>query len=100
MNRREKILALAVAMLVLALVLNFGAARIARMFTELDDTKTKLEEDLKTKELMKHRGVVARRLLDVYQAAVPAERQDVGQLALSRLAVRVGRNRPISKPPM
>jgi hypothetical protein len=67
MNRREKILAAIVAAFLVVAGLNFGTARVFRMFTDRSDRIAEIEEDLKSKEVMKHRGTVARRLLDVYE---------------------------------
>ena len=67
MNRREKILAAAVGLLVLAAVLNVGVKRIVKQFSDRRETITKLETDIEAKGTVVHRGKVANRVLKACQ---------------------------------
>lgn len=74
MNRREKILAISVGLLIVAAALNFVTARVIGMFTARTERIAELQEEINGKEVTKHRGVVARRTLDVYeQRSLPSQ---------------------------
>ncbi|MGM0486958.1 MAG: hypothetical protein ACQESR_09390 [Planctomycetota bacterium] len=76
MTRREKTLAAVVAMLVLLTGLVYGAKKVAAVLTTRSDRILELKEETDRKELLRHRGVVARRVLDEYaDRSLPGDKQ-------------------------
>ena len=74
MNRREKILAASVGILVLLTILNFGIKRVVGQFTDRREQIEKLKSDIETKELVVRRGTVAQRSLKVYnERSLPSD---------------------------
>jgi hypothetical protein len=74
MNRREKILAVSVGILVLLTILNFAVKRTIGQFTDRSEQITRLKSDIETKEVMVHRGKVAQRSLNVYnERSLPSD---------------------------
>ncbi len=67
MNRREKMLAYAVGLLVVVAGLNYGIKRVIGIFTVRSEEIATLTEEINGKEVMKHRGTVANRLLEQYR---------------------------------
>ncbi len=87
MNRREKILAICVGLLIVAAGLSYGAKKVAVVFTSRQDRIQELEHEIHGKELMAHRGAVAKRLLAQYRdRSLPSE-PEIAELRIPRLAV-------------
>ncbi len=75
MTRREQILAAAVALLVLVAGLFYGAKKITGVFISRSDRILELEQAINGKELLKHRGEVAQRVLTEYASrALPGDK--------------------------
>lgn len=75
MNRREKILAAAVGLLVLLFIANVGFKRVVNAFTSRMDTVADLESEVQKKETMMHRGKLAQRLLQTYkERSLPSDK--------------------------
>ncbi len=66
MNRRERILATVVGVMVIGAGLFYGTKNVVGIFTRRADQIKELKADINGKELLRHRGVVARRVLDQY----------------------------------
>ena len=66
MNRREKILAALVGVLVLVTVLNFAIKRIVGQFSDRMDAIAELESNIQSNEAIIHRGDIAARVLKTY----------------------------------
>ncbi|MFW6170950.1 MAG: hypothetical protein ACODAD_10710, partial [Planctomycetota bacterium] len=76
MTRREKTLAAVVAILVLFTGLGYGARKVAAVLTTRSDRILELNEEIDGKQLARHRGVVARRLLGEYDdRSLPGDKQ-------------------------
>lgn len=76
MTRREKTLAVVVALLVLLTGLIYGAKKVTTVFTTRSDRILELKQETDRKDLVRHRGVVARRVLDEYASrALPGDKQ-------------------------
>jgi hypothetical protein len=74
MNRREKMLAASVGILVLLTILNFGIKRVVGQFTDRREQIEKLKSDIETKELVVRRGTVAQGSLKVYnERSLPSD---------------------------
>ena len=75
MNRREKILAAAVGLMVLLFVANTGVKRLIGAFTSRMETVADLESEVQKRETMIERGKVAQRLLQTYkERSLPSDK--------------------------
>lgn len=76
MTRREKILAATVALLVLATGLIYGTKKIAAVFVSRADKIHELQLEVDGKQVIRHRGVLARKLLDQYaNRSLPGDKE-------------------------
>ncbi len=66
MNQRERMLAIVVGFLVVGAGLFYGTKSITKIFTSRSETIAKLQDDIDGKEVLRHRGSIARRVLDEY----------------------------------
>jgi hypothetical protein len=74
MNRREKVLAAFVGILVLLAVLNFAVKRIVSQFSDRSDQIAQLQTDIQSNETIVRRGTVADRVLRTYnERSLPSD---------------------------
>jgi hypothetical protein len=76
MNRREKMLAAAVGLLVLVALLNVGFNRIVKRFSDRSEKIAQLKSEIESKETVIHRGKSANRILQVCrERSLPSDPQ-------------------------
>lgn len=76
MTRREKLLAAVVATLVALTGIFYGAKKVAAVFNTRSERILQLKKEIDDKQVIRHRGVVARRMLDEYAGrSLPGDKQ-------------------------